>query len=266
LPRFLIPHVNITMDIALSIDGSVARHMIQVLRLTVGSRVPLFNGDGGEYKATIKSIAKKEVLVDVTEFNDPKLESELKINLLQAVSRGERMDYTLQKATELGVTAITPIKSERTVVNLKGDRALKRISHWQKIVNGACEQSGRNIVPQVHQVEDFRACLSALMDGSCSLLAEGSSSADDTTPVKLVKLLLHPHASQSIPSFARSLPKDNLLVILLIGPEGGLSPQEHELAVMAGFEQAHLGPRVLRTETAAVVAISILQSTLGDLC
>ncbi len=246
LPRFFLPLSELSKTI--TIDGPVARHMIQVLRLTAGSPVILFNGEGGEYQAVINTINKKEVSVDVTEFTNREMESRLNVTLVQAVSRGERMDYTLQKATELGVTAIKPINTERAVVNLKGDRALKRVSHWQKVVNGACEQCGRNIIPCVEQIEDFKDCISK------------------SVPVNTVKLLLHPEAQQSLSSFVTSLSNENLLIVLLIGPEGGISQEEHDLAIQAGFNVIHLGPRVLRTETAAVVALSILQSMLGDLC
>ncbi len=262
LPRFFLPYPALAKTI--TIDGPVARHMIQVLRLTAGSPVILFNGEGGEYHAIINTISKKEVTVEVTEFTSKDVESRLKVTLLQAVSRGERMDYTLQKATELGVTDIKPINTERAVVNLKGDRALKRVSHWQKVVNGACEQCGRNIVPQVQQIENFKDCVLNLANGA--YLADGSISADGSFPVNTIKLLLYPEAQQSISSCVKSLSAENLLIILLIGPEGGISQEELDLAIQAGFKMVHLGPRVLRTETAAVVALSILQSILGDLC
>ncbi len=262
LPRFFLPYPALAKTI--TIDGPVARHMIQVLRLTAGSPVILFNGEGGEYHAIINTISKKEVSVEVTEFTSKDVESRLKVTLLQAVSRGERMDYTLQKATELGVTDIKPINTERAVVNLKGDRALKRVSHWQKVVNGACEQCGRNIVPQVQQIENFKDCVLNLANGA--YLADGSISADGSFPVNTIKLLLYPEAQQSISSCVKSLSAENLLIILLIGPEGGISQEELDLAIQAGFKMVHLGPRVLRTETAAVVALSILQSILGDLC
>jgi len=258
LSRFYLPGTKLLKDSNVSIVGPVAHYMTQVLRLTTGSSTILFNGQGGEYNAIITCVSKKEIVVNITEYSDSNVESRLKINLVQAVSRGERMDYTLQKATELGVTEITPVITSRTVVNLKGDRADKRVSHWQKVVNGACEQSGRNSVPQVQPIKKFNDWLSE----NTGIANNVANSITNTA----VKLLLHPDAEQSFRSFVTKLPVDCLTVTLLIGPEGGISQQEHEMAMLAGFKMLHLGPRVLRTETAAVVAISILQSNLGDLC
>ncbi|NOX42803.1 MAG: 16S rRNA (uracil(1498)-N(3))-methyltransferase [Gammaproteobacteria bacterium] len=279
LPRFYTPQsapssalgsgmASATNKEKISIDGSVARHMAQVLRLKVGSPVILFNGGGGEYRAVIRSIAKQSVILDVEAFNDRDVESGLKIILAQGVSRGERMDYTMQKATELGVTEIIPINTQRTVVNLKGDRSIKRLNHWQKIVSSACEQCGRNIVPQVAQVDNFRNWIAMPMP---TLIGVSLNDNSDNNSDNIVKILLHHEAQQSISSLATSLSdltvsSKKLTIVLLIGSEGGISAEERDLAIQAGFKLAHLGPRVLRTETAAVVALSILQSTLGDLC
>jgi len=226
--------------------------MVQVLRLTVGSLVILFNGEGGEYRAIISTITKKTVTLEIQVFDNLDLESRLNICLVQGVSRGERMDYTLQKATELGVTGISPLNTERTVVNLKAERSIKRVTHWQKIVNSACEQCGRNVVPQVMQVNKFTHWI--------------TEQAADPVDDRRIKVLLDHRAQQSISSLFDSLPNKPSSVVLLIGPEGELTEQENDFAIQAGFSPVQLGPRVLRTETAAVVALSILQSISGDLC
>ena len=159
---------------------------------------------------------------------------------MQGVSRGERMDYTVQKAVELGVAQIVPVNTERTVVNLKGDRQVRRQQHWQAVVNGACEQSGRNVVPEVKPIVPLQQWLDA--------------------PAAGLKLVLHHRAETSL----GELPKPEGPVVLLIGPEGGLAPAELSAAQSAGYLPLRLGPRVLRTETAAVAALSVLQWLWGD--
>lgn len=223
----------------LSPDG--AGHVGRVLRMTTGDTLTLFNGKGGQYQATIEQTTKKSVTVHIDEFQDINSESPLKIHLGQAISRGDKMDFTIQKSVELGVTTITPLFSERCGVKLSGERLEKKIQQWQKIVISACEQSGRNYVPQVLAPKQLKDWV-----------------AEETTELKLN---LHPRAKYSI----NTLPEPKHGVRLLIGPEGGLSADEISMTEQFNFEETLLGPRVLRTETAALTAITALQCRFGDL-
>ena len=230
--------------IALSEDAF--GHTIRVLRLKDGDAITVFNGrmhDGklGEYQAQLCNVSKKRADVIINEFNIKENESPLNIHLGQAISRGDRMDFTLQKSVELGVNTITPLFTERCGVKLSGERLQKKIEQWQKIIVSACEQSGRCTVPIVNpaiSVDDW---------------IKQQSSA--------LKLNLHPKASHSI----MNLPEENTRVRLLIGPEGGLSDDEIKRANESGYSDVLLGPRVLRTETAALTAITALQCRYGDL-
>jgi len=215
-------------------------HLTKVLRLRVGDALVLFNGEGGEYVARVAAVGRRSTRIEVGEFVEGERESPLELILLQGVSRGERMDYTVQKAVELGVTRIVPVLTERTVVNLKGERQEKRRAHWQGVVHSACEQSGRNRVPAVAALRPFAQAVAEAAGG--------------------LKLVLHHRAETSL----ETLPVPQGPVSLLIGPEGGLSAQEITTAEAAGFVPLRLGPRVLRTETAALAAISVLQWRWGD--
>ncbi len=241
----------------ITLDAAVARHMVQVLRLKVGSPLIVFDGCGGEYRAVIDQVAKHSVDICLQEFVDNELESGLEICLAQGVSRGERMDYTVQKAVELGVTEIVPLKTERTVVNLKGDHRDRRKNHWQKIVNSACEQCGRNTVPSVLPVDKF---INWVADQGVE--SEHNKSTDENTRLKI---MLHHEAEHGFSSLQDLSAGPNMHVTFLVGPEGGLSEEECELASKAGFVSVRLGPRVLRTETAALAAISVMQSIWGDM-
>lgn len=205
-----------------------------------GSALTLFNGDGFNYPALISQIEKKRVAVIVQEQQENPVESPVKIHLGQGISRGDRMDFAIQKAVELGVTEITPLFTERCGVKLDGERLAKRTEQWQKIAISACEQSGRSIVPTVHPAINLTLWL-----------------AQNT---KELKLTLHPRASDTIKTLK---PSNNIR--LVIGPEGGFTDQEMTQTSQAGFVGIQLGPRVLRTETAALTAISALQLQFGDL-
>ena len=221
-------------------------HTVRVLRLQNGDQITLFNGlenNGqlGDYQAELINVSKKSAQVLIKDFKVTLNESPLNIHLGQGVSRGDRMDFTLQKSVELGVNTITPLFTERCGVKLSGERLQKKIDQWQKIVISACEQSGRCIIPLVkpaiHLTEWLKQDTSAL------------------------KINLHPKAEHSI----MNLPNSNSRVRLLIGPEGGLNNDEIELANNTGFVDVLLGPRVLRTETAALTAITALQCRYGDI-
>lgn len=215
-----------------------AHYISRVLRMGSGDAVQLFDGSGQEFLGTLLEVGKKQVRVLLDEQIAGQPESPLRTHLGQGLSRGERMDWAIQKATELGVAEITPIVSERCEVRLKDERAEKRQLHWQQVAVSACEQCGRSVVPTIN---------------APMLLADWlkATHAD-------LKLVLHPVAEP-----LTSHPRPDSLAFL-IGPEGGLSDSEVEQARAAGFHPARLGPRVLRTETAPVVALAVAQQLWGD--
>lgn len=225
------------------LDENAGRHLISVLRKSVGDKLILFNGDGLEYPATITRVKRMQVEVELSlPLSHPivkDLESPLKISLGQAISKGERMDLTLQKATELGVSEITPLFSARSEVHLKGDRESKKMQHWHRILQSGCEQCGRNVLPILHP--------------PISILEWIKNSGIGT------KILLDHHSSIRLKDLKLASP-----VYLLAGPEGGFSLDEKDYAMKYDFKGISLGPRVLRTETAALAAISVLQSLQGD--
>lgn len=221
-----------------------AHHVARVLRLEPGERVILFDGAGIEHRAVITRVAKSGVTLNVQESSAVDRESPLSVMLAQGMSSGERMDYTVQKAVELGATGIRPLASERSVVRLDAERAQRRVAHWQAVVIAACEQCGRNSVPQVLPVMGYTDWLAHIAKQEAATL----------------RLLLSPSASTAL----RDLPRPSGMVVLLAGPEGGLSPQEQHDAQTTGFVPVRLGPRVLRTETAAIAALSAMQTLWGD--
>lgn len=224
-----------------TLDTIASRHLATVLRLKAGDPISLFNGQGGEFLATLNECNSKQVTASITDFTDTERESPLHIHLGIGMSRGDRMDWIIQKATEVGVTEISPLYTERTEVKLKGDRAEKKLRHWQQVSISACEQSYRNRVPVIHPPITVNQWLS-------SVEAEK-------------KLVLHHRSQHSISELGE---QQTASAALLIGPEGGLSTDEIKRAEAHCFMPLTLGPRVLRTETAPVVAISILQSLWGD--
>ena len=231
---------TISLNCEFNLDDDAANHVGRVLRMPVGSAITLFNGDGFNYAAVISSSDKKRVSVTVSEQQPNPVESALSIHLGQGISRGDRMDFAIQKAVELGVTEITPLFTERCGVKLDTERLAKRTEQWQKIAISACEQSGRSIVPKVHPAINLTQWL-----------------AQQT---KELKLTLHPRAKDTIKTLAPSTG-----IRLVIGPEGGFTDAEMSQTSDAGFIGIQLGPRVLRTETAALTAISALQLQFGDL-
>jgi len=223
--------------------AAAAHHVARVLRLQPGDEVILFDGRGGESSAVIASLAKTSVVLRVTEQRIVDRESPLAVTLAQGVSSGERMDYTIQKAVELGVAGIEPFISSRCVVRLSAERAVSRVAHWQAVAVAACEQCGRNQVPTITPVASYGDWLALL-----------------TRREERLRLLLSPHAERGL----RDLPKPEGPVMLLAGPEGGFDAQETGDALRAGFVPVRLGPRVLRTETAALAALAAMQSLWGD--
>jgi 16S rRNA (uracil1498-N3)-methyltransferase len=222
------------------LEPGPSQHLSRVLRMKVGDALVLFDGSGGQYPATISAIDRKAVVVASAAMETLECESPLQLQLGIAVSRGERMDWVVQKATELGVSSIAPLVSERTEVKLGAERGEKKLRHWQQIAVSACEQCGRNRLPEVLPPQPLQHWLQAVQ-------------AD-------VRLVLHHSASNRDPG--SSAPAS---IALLVGPEGGLSAEEIRAAEAAGFAALQLGPRVLRTETAPLAAIAILQSRWGDM-
>ncbi len=240
IPRIYHPEPVVShSEFALSEEA--AGHVGRVLRMTTGQQIDIFDGSNQVFSATIVQADKKRVTVSVEDGVTDDRESPLYLHLGQVISRGEKMEFTIQKSIELGVNQITPLLSERCGVRLDAERLEKKRQQWQKIAIAACEQSGRNVVPEIRPVMQLSQW--------CAEAEQG------------LKLNLHPRASQSI----NTLPLPVSRVRLLIGPEGGLSAEEISLAAEQGFTDILLGPRVLRTETAALTVLTALQVRFGDL-
>lgn len=239
LPRFYCREA-LSPGAHIDLPEPVARHAVRVLRLPPGASLVLFDGRGGEYEAQIERIEKNRVVVELGAWRDIERESKLRVTLVQAIQAGEKMDFTIQKAVELGVAGIVPVDSRRSVIRLAGERAAKRVAHWQGVAASACEQCGRNQVPVVTSLEKLEHWL-----------------ARPARPG--LRLMLAPDAEHSLVD----LPPGSE-VQLLIGSEGGLDPQEVVAAEQAGFQAVRLGPRVLRTETAGLAALAALQALWGD--
>jgi 16S rRNA (uracil1498-N3)-methyltransferase len=228
------------------LEGDAANHIMRVLRLRVGDALTLFDGRGGEYGGRIAGMRRGGVEVEIGGHRAIERESPLDVTLLQSVARGERMDLIVQKTTELGVTRIVPVISERTLVRLEAEQAGKKLAHWRGVAVAACEQCGRNRVPEIAQPRLLPEALDAHTK-------DPSAHAD--------KLVLDPEASAALASRVAG----SSAFVLLIGPEGGLTETETELAVRAGFQPYRMGPRILRAETAAVACLAAIQATAGDL-
>lgn len=227
----------------LVVEGSAANHITRVLRLRNGDALTVFDGSGAEFGARIEEFRKDAVIVCVDEQRTVDRESPLSLTLAQGISRGERMDWIIQKATELGATRIVPVFTQRSVVRLDDKQAERKLQHWRAITIAACEQCGRNRLPELVTPVDFFDVL------------------PETFTPNSTRLLLSPHAELRIDDL-RELHGG---VTVLIGPEGGLDDVEQEAAMAAGFKSVRMGPRVLRTETAAIAALTILQRYFGDL-
>jgi 16S rRNA (uracil1498-N3)-methyltransferase len=225
---------------AVELESGPSQHLSRVLRMKVGDSLILFDGRGGQYPATISALDRKTVTAVTGEFEAIERESGLQLQLGIAVSRGDRMDWVVQKATELGVSSIAPLLSERTELRLDGDRGDRKLRHWQQVATSACEQCGRNRLPEILPPQSLGQWLRTVQ-------------AD-------IRLVLHHTAENTDPGSSSPA-----TAALLVGPEGGLSPAEIDAAENAGFSSLQLGPRVLRTETAPLAAIAILQARWGDM-
>ena len=242
-PRFYSPyplHAGVSTDLS----ESATRHAIKALRLREGDELVLFDGRGGEYSSRIIRVDRDRVSVMVQEWSNRECEPPIAMTLVQALQAGEKMDLTVQKAVELGVTRIVPVMSRRSVVRLSGERAQRRGVHWQAVAVSACEQCGRNRVPEIGELENLSQWL-------------GCSARED-----VLRLMLDPSSPRTLDTLAQ--PMEGACIELLIGAEGGLSPEEKALAERAGFIAVRLGPRVLRTETAGLAALAAIQCLWGD--
>ncbi|SDI93376.1 16S rRNA (uracil(1498)-N(3))-methyltransferase [Billgrantia gudaonensis] len=238
------PRIHVAADYRIGGDVVLpegpARHVARVLRLGPGAPLTLFDGAGREARGVLVEAGRKQVVARIETVEAGRGESPLAVHLGQAIAKGDRMDYAIQKAVELGVAAITPLYTEHGDVRLKGDRAARKLTHWQAVAGSACEQCGRAVVPRVHPPVELAEWLAGRHEA--------------------LRLVLHPGGGGALER--SEIPA---AVALLIGPEGGLAESEVEAAQGEGFVPLGLGPRILRTETAPVVALSLLQHRFGDL-
>lgn len=239
IPRIFCDQ-TLAKDTTINLGPQGSNHVLRVLRLKFGTPLILFDGSGGEYSAELTKSTPTQTVVTVKEFSAKNIESPLKIHLIQGISRGEKMDYVIQKSTELGVDKITPVFTERCNVKLNPERLQKKQQHWQQIAISACEQCGRNYIPKIASAVNLLEVLTQKASG--------------------LKLILTPKTEQTLTSLTKTI-----AATILIGPEGGLSDTEMQLAQQHNYIPVQLGPRILRTETAALVAIAALQTTWGDL-
>ncbi|KAF3978309.1 MAG: 16S rRNA (uracil(1498)-N(3))-methyltransferase [Methylococcales symbiont of Iophon sp. n. MRB-2018] len=238
ISRLFIPHpLNVGQQIGLQEHS--AHYVRTVLRLKKENAITLFNGQGGEYLCTITEVSRKRVVINIKQAIDRSVESPLSITLGLGISRGDRMDWAVQKSVELGVNNITPLMTERCVVKFKENKQKQKLQHWKNIVQHATEQCNRTVLPIVHEID----ALKNWVDRQNGL-----------------KVFLDPQAEQSLVELT---PVDQH-VTLLSGPEGGFSDQERDIAVAAGFISVRLGNRVLRTETVTLAALSAVQMLWGD--
>lgn len=239
MPRFYCPQ-SLAIGATITLPEHVAHH-VQVVRLAAGEHITLFNGEGGEYTATINTVEKKRVTADIKLFEPREVELPYAITLAQALPEASKMDWIIEKAVELGVHAIQPLASQRCVVRLSAERAVKKMQHWQGVIVAASEQSGRNRLTALAEPVDVNQWLQQ--------------------KDMHVRILLSPRAEQSLSDWARHHPPQS--VALMIGPEGGFTDKEEDLAIAQGVLMLAMGPRVLRTETAGLAALAALNAVWG---
>ncbi|AKM30087.1 16S rRNA (uracil(1498)-N(3))-methyltransferase [Pandoraea faecigallinarum] len=255
MPRFFIDaplHAGALLDL----PQTVVRH-VQVLRLKAGDSLTLFNGMGGEYPAVLTTLEKRHATAQLGEHNPREAEPPYRITLAQGIAGGDKMDWLIEKAIELGVTQIQPLATERSVIRLDGERAAKRVAHWQALVQAACEQCGRNRVPRVMPIQPITRWLNDRDAGQ----DEAGNADGDVIKSGVWRVLLSPRADSGFDSLPQEAPSH--AGVLLFGPEGGLAPQEEALARDAGFTAIRLGERILRTETAGIAVLAALAARWG---
>jgi 16S rRNA (uracil1498-N3)-methyltransferase len=241
MPRFYCPP-PLPVSGSFELPADAAHHASRVLRLREGDAVQIFDGCGHECEGVIGTLAGKRVVVSGISANNTDRESPLPVLLAQALSSSEKMDWVIQKATELGVTAIQPLNTKRSVAKLTAERAEKRMEHWQQVAISACEQCGRNVLPEIYAPLDIMAWLQQMKE---------------TTDTKLILL---PEGAAALNQISKPVGK----VVLLIGAEGGFTEAESESALHCSFTAIRMGARILRTETAAVAGLAALQTLWGD--
>lgn len=223
----------------IELDGETAHYVRDVLRLKQEQRIVIFNGQGGEYQCRLSLVSRKCVSVEIDQYFARDLESPLTVNLGLGVSRGDRMDWSVQKAVELGVSRLTPLVTERCVIKFSDDKKQQRLSHWRNIIQHAAEQSGRNRLPELDEIADLPNWVARQQN---------------------LKVFLDPYAQQALTDLQLTGP----YVTLLSGPEGGFSEQERQTALASGFIPVRMGARILRTETAVLAALAAAQTLWGD--
>lgn len=239
MPRFHLPE-NLSVGQTVALPDNIVRHL-NVLRVRPNENITLFDGKGKAHAARLTVLEKRRAEAEILHENTTDNESPLNITLIQSISSGERMDFTLQKSVELGVTAIQPVISERCIVRLDGERAAKRLARWQEIVISACEQSGRNTVPPVLPIIGYREAL-------------------DKMPSESTKLIMSINRARKL----GDIRQPSGAIVFMVGPEGGWTEQEEQQAFDAGFQAVTLGKRILRTETAPLAALAAMQTLWGD--
>jgi 16S rRNA (uracil1498-N3)-methyltransferase len=239
MPRFYCP-LPLAAGLLVDLPEAVAHHL-HVVRQQAGAQLTLFNGEGGQYRATLQEVGKRRASAQVDAFEDTDVELPYAITLAQALPEASKMDWIIEKAVELGVAAIVPLAAQRCVTRLSGERAEKRHAHWQGIIVAASEQSGRNRLATLALLDDFSKWLAR--------------------PAPAPRILLSPRGTETLAAWAGARAAQD--VTLMVGPEGGFSPAEEDAALAAGAMALTMGPRVLRTETAALAAAAALQAVWG---
>ncbi|WP_304672217.1 16S rRNA (uracil(1498)-N(3))-methyltransferase [Neisseria polysaccharea] len=239
MPRFHLPE-NLSVGQTVALPDNIVRHL-NVLRVRPNENITLFDGKGKAHAARLSFLEKRRAEAEILHEDTTDNESPLNITLIQSISSGDRMDFTLQKSVELGVTAIQPVISKRCIVRLDGERAAKRLARWQEIVISACEQSGRNTVPPVLPIIGYREAL-------------------DKMPSESTKLIMSINRARKL----GDIRQPSGAIAFMVGPEGGWTEQEEQQAFDAGFQAVTLGKRILRTETAALAALAAMQTLWGD--
>ncbi|HEZ4582401.1 TPA: 16S rRNA (uracil(1498)-N(3))-methyltransferase [Neisseria meningitidis] len=239
MPRFYLPE-NLSVGQTVALPDNIVRHL-NVLRVRPNENITLFDGKGKAHAARLTVLEKRRAEAEILHEDTTDNESPLNITLIQSISSGDRMDFTLQKSVELGVTAIQPVISERCIVRLDGERAAKRLARWQEIVISACEQSGRNTVPPVLPIIGYREAL-------------------DKMPSESTKLIMSINRARKL----GDIRQPSGAIVFMVGPEGGWTEQEEQQAFEAGFQAVTLGKRILRTETAPLAALAAMQTLWGD--
>ena len=236
---------SININETIIMDDFAAHHALKVMRLKTNDQLILFNGDGSDFTGQVIRISKRQVEVSIKSKKNIKNESNLKVILLQALTSSEKMDLIIQKTTELGISEIQPIICERSIVKIKKEKIEKKLSHWRQVTIAACEQCGRAKVPKIHEPENIIKYLERTIESD-----------------KDTKIILSPEASKSLDNIAPNIKQD---IKVLIGPEGDFTKQELDLSIQNGFSPIKIGPRILRTETAPISILSILQYKYGDI-